>query len=467
MTSTTQQPAMTHELIAAEPLAAFREHFAGPLILPNDARYDAARSIWNGMIDKRPALIAQAAGMADVIAAVGFAQERGLELGVRGGGHNVAGHAVPEGGLLLDLSSMRAVSVDPVRRTARVQGGATWADVDRETQVFGLATTGGVVSTTGVAGLTLGGGIGWLVAKHGMSIDNLLSVELVTAGGDVITASAHEHPELFWALRGGGGNFGVATAFEFQLHPLTTVFSATFAFPASDGRALLDLYRELTANLSDELMAYFFYVTEPESGELLAVIETTYLGAPEDGEALIAPLRRFGTPLLEEVTPMPYITKQAASDVFFPSGLRYYWKANLFEALSDSTLDAIHEYGSQPASPETIVAIENYHGAFNRVAPDATAYPHRDVHYQLVISSAWQHAEDDAAGIAYARELYAATRADAKDGQFLNFNSLEGAESTERIPAGYGPNWARLREIKRHYDPTNVFHGNSNIPPAE
>ena len=367
---------------------------------------------------------------------------------------------------MLDLSAMRAVSVDPSRRIARVQGGATWADFDRETQLFGLATTGGVVSTTGVAGLTLGGGIGWLVARYGMSIDNLLAVELVTADGAVITASDDEHPDLFWALRGGGGNFGVATAFEFQLHPLSTVYSATFAFPAAMARALLDIYREMTANLPDEMMAYFFYVTEPESGEVLAVVETTYCGPPEEAEPLIAPLRRFGESLLQEVETMPYLRKQAASDIFFPAGLRYYWKANLFETLSDGVLDALHEYGAHPPSPRTLVAIENYHGAFNRIDPTATAYPHRDVHYQLVVSSAWEDAEDDDANIAWSRELYAATRADAKDGQFLNFNSLEGAERADRTRAGYGRNWQRLTEIKRRYDPANIFRGNSNILPT-
>lgn len=450
--------------IDPEAIELLRAHLGGAVLLPGEAAYDQARRIWNGMIDKHPALIVQAAGAADVRLAVRVAREQGYRISMKGGGHNVAGYAVCDGGLMLDLSLMRGVWVDPVTRTARVQAGALWADVDRETEVFGLATTGGVISSTGVAGLTLGGGIGWLVGKHGMAIDNLLSVDLVTADGESITASVDRHPELFWALRGGGGNFGVATSFEFALHPQGNVLAGYVAYPIEQARDVLAFYRDFSATAPEELTTYAQLSLDPESGERLAIIAVCWPGDPEEGHRAVAALQDFGAPLASMIDLMSYRDWQRAFDAEFPHGRRYYWKGSLMRRLDDEMLDAVVQHGANPPLPDSMVAIEGYRGPMNRVDPAATAFPHRSAEYQVVIVAANDDPAGDQAGRAWARGLHTAIDRHALNGGFLNFNSLDDNERWDRVRAGFGDNWERLRSVKRRYDPTNCFRDNSNIP---
>jgi FAD/FMN-containing dehydrogenase len=452
-------------LLNRRALAGLHDHLGGQVLVPDDAGYDDARRIWNGMIDKRPVAIVRATGVADVRHAVTFAREHDLAISVKGGGHNVAGHAVSEGGLMLDLSAMRAVWVDPAARTARVQGGACWADLDREAASFGLATTGGVISSTGVAGLTLGGGIGWLVGKHGMTIDNLLAVDLVTADGELVTADRDSHPDLFWALRGGGGNFGVVTSFEFRLHPQGDVLAGFVAYPIAAAREVLEFYRAYTTTCPDELTAYVELVKDAESGERVIVTAAFWPDDPADGERAIAPLRRFGTPIAEQFDMMPYPVWQQAFDTEFPAGRRYYWKGNLLPDLTDAVLDAAVDFGTAPPLPWSAVVVECYRGAMNRVDPAATAFPHRDAHYHLIAVAASDDPADDAAGIAWARAVLGATERYALNGAFLNFNSLDPGERRDRVRAAYGPNWDRLVDVKRRYDATNLFRENNNIAP--
>jgi FAD/FMN-containing dehydrogenase len=457
--STTQAP------LDPAAVATLRGQLGGKLFLPGEPDYDDTRRVWNGMIDKHPLLIARASGVADVRRAVTFARERGLPVSIKGGGHNVAGLAVTDGGLMLDLSAMRAVSVDPAARTARVQGGALWADVDRETAAFGLATTGGVISHTGIGGLTLGGGVGWLVGKHGMTVDNLRAVDLVTADGEFVTASPEEHPELFWALRGGGGNFGVATSFEFALHPLQGVLAGSVAYPIARAHDMLAFYREFAAATPDELTVYAQIATNASLGMRVAGMAVCWSGDLVEGERVLEPLRRFGTPLIETIQPMPYPAWQRTLDPKYPHGRRYYWKGTLVADLPDPMLDVIVERAADPSLPWLNATIECYRGAMNRVGTTATAFPHRDARYQLVIVGGCDDPADDATAIAWARGLHAATKRFALNGTFLNFNALDGIDRQRRVRAGYGPNWDRLVEIKRRYDPLNIFRENNNIAP--
>lgn len=446
-----------------EVVERLRSQLGGQLLLPEDAGYHDARRIWNGMIDKHPALIVRAAGVADVRRTVTFAREHDLALSIKGGGHNVAGHAVSEGGVILDLGAMRAVLVDPMAQTARVQGGALWADVDRETTAFGLATTGGVISSTGVAGLTLGGGIGWLVGRHGLTIDNLLAVDLVTADGNFLTAGVESHPDLFWALRGGGGNFGVATSFELALHPQEDVLAGFVAYPVAQAPDVLAFYREFTATAPDELTAYAQLSTDQESGTRIVAVAVCWPGDPAAGERVIAPLRAWRTPLVEMIEPMPYAAWQAAFDAEFPPGRRYYWKGSLLRELADDVIEAAVAHGTEPPLPWSQAVFEFYRGAMNRVDPAATAFAHREARYQLIAVGAWDDPAADEQGMVWARGLHAATERHALNGAFLNFNNVDG--ESDRVRASYGANWDRLVEIKRRYDPMNFFRENNNIAP--
>lgn len=452
-------------LISPEQADALASSLAGDVLLPGSEGYDQARTVWNGMVDHHPAIIARCKGVADVMAAVNFGRELDLDVSIRGGGHNVAGHAVSDGGMMIDMSAMRSVAVDPSRRTARVEGGATWADMDRETTAFGLATTGGVISDTGVAGLTLGGGIGWLVGKHGMSIDNVLSVELVTAAGEFVTANESQHADLFWALRGGGGNFGVVTAFEFQLHPVGLVTGGLVLYPASQAREVLEFYRTFTSSLPDELIAYYVIASDPESGARVCGMHVCFSGDPDEADDVFASLRAFGEPIFEQIEVMPYQVWQSANDALFPAGRHFYWKSNLYRAISGDLADAIVEYGVDAPTAECTVAIENYHGAFNRVDPTATAYPHRDINYQVMAIGATDLAAYDEAVKQWSRSVFDATEPYSKGSHFLNFNVFDGADRAKRVRAGYGLNWERLVEVKRRYDPTNFFKANNNISP--
>lgn len=451
--------------IGDDAIASLRRQLDGAISLPGDASYSEARTLWNGLIDKRPQMIVHPRGVSDILHTLIFAREQELPLSIKGGGHNVAGHALSDGGITLAMGSMRAVRVDPVGRTARVEAGATWADFDRETGVFGLATTGGAISTTGVAGLTLGGGVGWLVGKHGLAIDNLRSVDVITADGDVLTASAGEHPDLFWALRGGGGNLGVVTSFEFDVHPLEQVLAGMVAYPAAQAREVLSFYREITEAAPDELTIYCSVMGEPESGTRVIGMAICWSGDLEEGERVLQPVLAFGAPLLQMIGPMPYPVWQSANNPLFPHGRRYYWKGTMLPSISDRTIDAIVELATDPPLPWLNATIEFYAGAMNRIDPASSAYPHRSARYQLLAIGAWDDRGGDETGIGWARALHAAATPASTGGSFLNFVSEDGSDRTAAVRAGYGASWDRLRAVKRRYDPTNVFRHNNNIVP--
>jgi hypothetical protein len=436
----------------------------GKVMRPGEEGFDAARKVWNGMIDRTPALIARAAGAADVISAVNFARDYGLPLAVRGGGHSAAGSGVSDRGLTLDLSSMKDIRVDPVRRTVRAEPGLTWAEFDRETQAFGLATTGGVVSTTGIAGLTLGGGLGWLMRTHGLSCDNLLSVDVVTADGQLRTASAEENPDLFWAVRGGGGNFGVATSFEFRLHPVgPTVLGGLLIWPRAMARDVLRLYRDFTRTAPENASAYAALGTSPE-GVPIVVVVPFFHGPIAEGEQLLQPLRAFGPPVADLVQPMPYTDFQQILDPLNPPGNRIYWKSAVLRDLYDDALETIVERAATAPSPLSSTILEFYGGAANRVDVQETAYPLRDAMYSLNAISTWTDPSQDDANVMWSRGLWEAMRPFSPGSVYVNFLGVGDAE--DRVKAAYGPNYARLAEIKARYDPTNLFHFNQNVKPA-
>jgi FAD/FMN-containing dehydrogenase len=450
--------------------------FRGDLMTPEDPDYDGARAVWNGTVDRRPRLIARCRGTADVAAAVRFARDADLEIAVRGGGHNVAGTAVCDDGIVIDLSAMRAVSVDLVDRTAVVQGGALWGDVDHETQAYGLATTGGIVSHTGVGGLSLGGGIGWLMRKHGLTVDNLVEAELVTATGDLLRASANDHPDLFWALRGGGGNFGVVTSFRFALHPLgPTVMAGPVFWAAADTTDVLRFYRDFVADAPDELTTIIRLGTIPPLpivGDELhfrpaIAVASCYAGPVEDGERAVRALRQHGTPLVDLVGPTLYVDHQRAIDDTVPHGWHYYWKGTNLAALSDAVIDIVAEHAYGATSPRSYAAIFHIGGAVARATRGATAYPERNVEHIMSIDAVWLPEQDDAvasAEIAWARAFVDALEPHSA-GVYVNF--LDFDDDTCRIREAYGDaNYQRLAEVKAKYDPDNVFRNNKNIQPA-
>ena len=449
------------------PSDALRAQIAGSVLSPSDPEYENARRIHNGLIDRRPALVARCHGTADVQAAVRFARERGLEIAVRGGGHNVAGNAVCDGGLMIDLSAMRGVHVDPRARRARAQGGATWGDYNRETQLHGLASTGGIVSTTGVGGLTLGGGLGWLMGKHGMAVDSLRAVELVTAAGEVVRASADEHPDLFWAVRGGGGNFGVATWFEYELYPVgPTVTGGLVAHPFAGARDVLRFYRDFTASLPDELTAFAGVLHAPDgSGTKLAAIIVCHAGSLEAGATAVAPVKRFGSPVMDVIGPMPYTAVNMLFDAGFPRGALNYWKSNFLAALGDAAIDTMIERFAATPSPMSGLLLEHFHGAATRVGSTETAFPHRGVGYNFLTVGEWVDASATSANVAWAREAYAAMAPHFSAGRYVNYLNADEVGEDSAVSAAFGPNWKRLRQVKRRYDPDNVFHLNQNIKP--
>jgi len=449
------------------PNDALRAQIASSVLSPSDPEYENARRIHNGLIDRRPALVARCYGTADVQAAVRFARERGLEIAVRGGGHNVAGHAVCDGGLMIDLSAMRGVHVDPRARRARAQGGATWGDYNRETQLHGLASTGGVVSTTGVGGLTLGGGLGWLMGKHGMAVDSLRAVELVTAEGDVVPASADEQPDLFWALRGGGGNFGVATWLEYELYPVgPTVIGGLVAHPFAAARDVLRFYRDFTAKLPDDLTAFAGLLHAPDgSGTKLAGIIVCHAGTLDAGATAVAPVKRFGSPVMDVIGPMPYSAVNMLFDAGFPRGALNYWKSNFLGALGDAAIDTMIERFAVAPSPMSGLLLEHFHGAATRVGPTATAFPHRSVGYNFLAVGEWVDPTTTKANVAWARDAYTAMAPHFAEGRYVNYLNADEVGEDSAVSAAFGPNWKRLREVKRRYDPENVFHLNQNIKP--
>jgi FAD/FMN-containing dehydrogenase len=440
--------------------------FSGKLLQPDDVLFDEARRVHNGLVDKRPGVIARCLGAADVSDALGLAKKLGLEVAVRGGGHNVGGRGTIDGGLLVDLSLMKGLHVDPKARTARAEGGTLWKEFNRATQLHGLATTGGVISSTGVAGLTLGGGLGWLMSKYGMALDNLASVEMVLADGRVVRASSDEDPDLFWAVRGGGGNFGVVTSLEFRLHQVgPMILGGLVAHPVSAAKDVLRLYRDLTATASDDLMLFFGLLTGPDGATKLAAIVAGHTGSHAQAEADLRPLKQFGTPLMDVIGPMPYAVLNSMLDASFPRGARNYWKSQFMDELTDGAIDAMIDRFASCPSPMSAVMLEHFHGAAARVPVADTAYALRRTGYNLVILSQWKEAADDGRGVTWARESYDALQRFTGPSRYLNYLDHDETADAE-LAAAYGPNLDRLRKIKGKYDPNNVFHHNVNIKPV-
>jgi FAD/FMN-containing dehydrogenase len=439
--------------------------FSGNLLQPADAGYEEARKVHNGLVNKRPALIARCRGVADVVDAVNLARRLNLEVAVRGGGHNVAGRATVDGGLMIDLGPMKGIHVEPAARTVRAQGGVTWAELNRETQLHGLAVTGGVVSTTGIAGLTLGGGLGWLMGKHGLALDNLRSVELVTADGQVVQTSKGAHPDLFWAVRGGGGNFGVATSFEYQLHPIgPAITGGLVAHPFESARDVLRFYREVTAALPDELTVFAGLIHAPDgSGAKLAALVTCHCGPLAEGEAAMRPLKRFGHPVMDALGPMPYCQLNGMLDAAYPKGALNYWKSSFLTRLSDDAIGTMIECFARCPTPMGQLLLEHFHGAATRVRVGDTAFPHRAVGYNLVVLSEWMEPAHTDRCMAWARDTYTAMTPFMASGRYVNY--LGDDEPGDPVAAAYGPNYRRLQELKTKYDPNNIFHINQNIRP--
>ena len=441
--------------------------FSGQLLQPSDAGYEDARKVHNGLIDRRPALIARCRGVADVVDAVGLARTLNLEVAVRGGGHSVGGRSTVDGGLVIDLATMKGIHVDPQARTARAQGGVTWAEFNRDTQVHALAVTGGVVSTTGIAGLTLGGGLGWLMGKYGLALDNLLSVELVTAEGKVLRVTKTEEPDLFWALRGGGGNFGVAASFEYRLHPVgPTITGGLVAHPFEAARDVLRFYREFTASLPDEIAAFGGLIHAPDgSGTKLAAIVACHCGPVAAGEAALRRLKQFGSPAMDAIGPMPYAQLNGMLDAAYPKGALNYWKSRFLKELSDGAIDTMIDAFRRCPTPMGQLLLEHFHGAATRVAVGDTAFPHRSVGYNFISISEWLDRAASDQCITWGKETYAAMEPFMTAGRYVNYMAVDDAGDSA-IAEAYGPNYRRLQEVKRKYDPGNFFHLNQNIRPA-
>lgn len=452
-------------------IEGLKSEVKGQLVLPEARNYDEVRAIWNGMIDRRPAVIVQCADADDVIQTISFARENGLEISIRGAGHNIAGNAVCDNGVTIDLSTMNNVRLDAEKRRAYVEPGATLGDFDKVVQELGLATPVGVNSTTGISGLTLGGGFGWLTRKYGMTIDNLVSAQVVTADGNKLRASANENPDLFWAIRGGGGNFGVVTEFEFQLHPVgSEVLAGLIVFPFAQAKQVLREYRQFVASIPEELNVWALlrqapplpFLPESVHGKKVVVLPVFYVGDMAEGEKLIQPLRSFGDAYGEHIGVQPYVEWQQAFDPLLTRGARNYWKTHNFTELSEGALDTVIEFADQLPTYQCEIFIALIAGAANRIAPDAMAYFHRDAKFVLNVHARWDEPEQDERCITWAREFFQASAPYASAGAYVNFMT---EEEGGRIAAVYGDNYSRLVAIKRHYDPENIFHLNQNIKP--
>jgi FAD/FMN-containing dehydrogenase len=439
-----------------------REHLRGRVFLPADEGYDDARKVFNAMIDRRPALIVRCAGVADVIAAVDFARQANMLVSVYGGGHNVAGHAVCDGGVVIDLSAMKSVRVDPRSRTARAEGGSTWGDFDRETQAFGLATTGGIVPSTGIAGLTLGGGIGYLNRKYGLACDNLLSADVVTANGQLLTASATDHEDLFWGLRGGGGNLGVVTSFEFQVHAVGPVLGGELVYPLDQAKEALRFYRDWSSEAPDEVRADATLLSTPDGPGF--AVEVCYCGSVDEGEMVLRPLREFGSPAVDTIAPVPYETVQNLLTEVFQPGLRHYWKSGFFRDFSDEAIEAMVDFfASDVPPPFAAMAIEHLGGAISRVGERDTAFSHRHAKHSLLVLRMWQNPDESDENMAWGRACYRAAEPFIENGVYVNYL---GDEGEARVRAAYGANYERLAEVKTKYDPANLFRLNQNVTPV-
>ena len=452
--------------VAAARIAELSADFSGPILVPGDASYDEVRKVHNGMVDKRPSIVARCRGVADISAAVRFAQAADVAVAIRGGGHNVSGRATIDDGMMIDLSLMKGVQVDPRARTARAQGGVTWGEFNRETQAYSLACTGGVVSTTGIAGLTLGGGLGWLLGTQGLSIDRLRAVELVTARGDIVFASADENADLFWALRGGGGNFGVAASFEYELRPVgPLVYGGVVLHPFAAAEATLRFYRDFSAKAPDELTMFFGFLHAPDgSGNKLVGIVAGYDGPQKDAERTLGPLKAFGSPAVDALGPIPYSQLNSLLDASLPRGARNYWKSSFFAELSDDAIRAAVEAYASVSSPMSQLIIEHIHGATSRVPVDATAFPHRREGYNFVFVSQWTDAAEDNRHMTWTRNAYSSLQPYARASRYVNY--LDHDDAGDAAAAAYGPNYSRLQQIKAKYDPDNFFRQNLNIRPA-
>jgi FAD/FMN-containing dehydrogenase len=466
------QDSATHSIVGEASLQELEESLRGELIRPADAGYDEARAVWNGAIDKHPAAIVRCAGVADVRQAVEFARSQNLLVAVRGGKHSLPGFSTCDGGIVIDLSGMKGIRVDPAARTAQAEGGLTWSEFDHETQAFGLATTGGLISTTGIAGFTLGGGIGWLMRAHGLTCDNLISADVVTADGELVHASADENQELFWGLRGGGGNFGVVTNFEYRLHPVGPVLMAGPVFYAGDrAEEILRFYREYTRDLPDEATTLVNLATAPPApflpeeihGKLVCVLVGVYAGPVAEGERVLAPLRELGDPVADLMGPIPYVAMQSLLDALYPSGASNYFKAGYMEELSDASIATLAEHHQSVTSPMSEIHVQHVGGAVGRVPADATAFGTRDAEFVLNVigRSPDSNGFDDA--VDWARGCYDALEPYTSGGTYTNFMS----EGDDRLKEAYGQEkYDRLVALKDRYDPTNLFRLNQNIKPS-
>ncbi|MEE1756540.1 FAD-binding oxidoreductase [Streptomyces sp. SP18CS02] len=447
-----------------------RERVRGAVIAPDDGAYDEARKVHNAMIDRKPAVVARCANAGDVMACVDFARENELDLAVRGGAHSVPGFGTCDDGVVADLSRMHGVRVDPVRRTARAEGGATWGDFNAATHALGLATTGGIISTTGVGGLTLGGGIGYLARGLGLSCDNLVSADVVTADGGLLVASEEENDDLFWALRGGGGNFGAVTSFEFRLDPVETIYGGPMFFELEHARTILRAYSEIIADAPEQLGAFpafqiappLPFIPEDRHGDTFVLIVACWAGPLDEGERALRPFRDIAPVVAEFVGPMPYPALNSAFDALVPPGLQHYWKANFVTELSDAAIEAHLRYGPRVPAVNSTVHIYPINGACHRVAPEATAFAYRDASFATVIAGMWPDPADNEANVAWVREYYEAIAPHSEEGGYINFMA---GDDQSRIKANYRSNYGRLVEVKQAYDPGNLFHLNQNIKP--
>jgi FAD/FMN-containing dehydrogenase len=461
-------------LLDEQALAGLTQTVRGPVLMPDDPGYDEARAVWNGLIDRRPALIVQCSGAADVVDAVNFARKQGLTLSIKAGGHNVAGNAVNDGGIVLDLSQMNGVHVDPESRTVRAQGGATLGDLDRETQLFGLAVPVGVVSETGVAGLTLHGGVGHLRRKHGLSIDNLLSVDIVTADGQFRRASATENEDLFWAVRGAGSNFGVVTSFEFEAHPVgPMVMVAAVFYPLADAPSILPAWRDFMATAPEEVSSIAICWSIPPHppfppelhGTPVCVVAAPYIGPVEEGERILQPLRELGEPIFDASGPWPWLGLQSGFDAIFPKGELRYWKSRSVTELSEDVIAEILRFTADRPSPMSDVVVWHHGGAMSRVGETDTAYGGRDTQFLVTAEASWTDPAQNDEAISWARDVWDAMEPYSTGAVYLNFPGF-GEEKEALARAGYGENYDRLTELKAKYDPDNLFRMNINIPPA-
>ena len=446
-------------------LKALQAQFRGEIITPDSAEYEASRRIWNAMIDRRPAAIARCSGPADVRAAVRFAVEQDIHPAIRAGGHNVAGLAMIDDGLVVDLTRMKGIYVDPVSRTAIAQTGLTWGEFDRETHLYGLATTGGLISTTGIAGLTLGGGVGWLMGRCGLVCDNTLAYDIVLASGELIRASADQHADLFWALKGGGGNFGVVTSITYRMYPISQVISGMILHPLAHAREVLKFYRDFVmAGLPDHLTIYAAALSTPDGHPVIALIPAWCGDNLAEGERVLEPLRKFGSPVADLISTMPYPAMQQMIDAAAPPGRRSYWKSRFLRELPDAAIDTFAQFAESRTSPSSLAVLEHAHGAVSRVAADATAFPTRSESFDLVLISAWTDAGEDAQHIDWTRRFHSAMEPWSAGSVYVN--SLD-QDDAARVPEAYGNNYTRLSVVKATYDPDNRFRRNQNIRPQK